>query len=59
MQAAREKEKRTAMHRHLKTHFPSLTSQTVEEVGAGASGEVGEEGGGERAIRVWHRRGEL
>ena len=59
MQAAREKEKRTAMHRLLKTHFPSLTSQTVEEVGVGVSGESGEEGGRERVIRVWHRRGEL
>ena len=46
------------MHKLLKTNFPSLASQTVEE---GASGETGEEGGGggERVIRVWHRRGKF
>ena len=54
------------MHRLLKIHFPSLTSQTLEVAASGgtAEGEKEEEEEGrgrenERVIRVWHRRGRL
>ena len=61
LQAGVDKEKRTAMHKAVRRHFPHLTSTTVAvgEGGGGGGGGGGgvEEGVGGRVIRVWANQG--